>query len=57
MWGILNDFEGLKTFSNKNYDASWRHFQKNGGINKKSEASSKLTRLFKIISDKWRFFS
>jgi hypothetical protein len=53
MWGILNNF--LKTFSEKmwgfykNYEAFWRHLQRNGSFIKRSEAFSKITRLFEDI--------
>jgi hypothetical protein len=52
----FEQFRGfLKTFSEKvwgfykKYEVSWRHYQRNGGFNKKSEAFSKITRLFEDI--------
>jgi hypothetical protein len=59
LWGILNEFEAfeihfrseLEAFDYK-CEAFWRHFQRNGGFNKKSEAFSKIKRLFEDIFNK-----
>jgi hypothetical protein len=40
----------------KNYEAFWRHSQKNGGFNKNSEVLTKITRLFEDIFNRIEAF-
>jgi hypothetical protein len=45
-WGFLKTFSVKVWGFYRKYEAFWRHFQRNGGYNKKSAVFSKITRLF-----------
>jgi hypothetical protein len=55
--GLFKDIYSKVGSFYKIYEAFEKHFQRNGGFNKKSEAFSKITRLFEDIFHEIKAFN